>query len=339
MQAMENKPSDLYRRPVHLSPSAISCFRQNPDEYYLRYLCHHRSPRFPQTQPMSIGSAFDAYCKADLNKKLFGNNRNPKFDFDALFTAQVDEHNRDWARHHGKLVYDLYVDSGSFADLLVELEGALRPPKLETEIYGVVQGSREGVTSNIGGVPFLGKMDIHFINKQGASVILDWKVNGYLSANGVSPAPGYVKLREKGKPSKMHPDCMLGYEKGVMVNIAQKLNQINGEWADQLSIYAWLCGEQIGSKFIAAIDQVVCRPNSIRFAQHRSTIDSEYQFRTFAEAQKLWEIAQSDHIFRELSLEESQERCRLLDQQAQGLTDPNQSEEDKMFNELTRFAN
>lgn len=333
------EPSTLYRRPVHLSPSSISTFRQNPDEYYLRYLCHHRSPRFPQTQPMSIGSAFDAYCKSDLNQKLFGNKRNPKFDFDALFTAQVEPQNRDWAKKHGKIVYDLYVESGSFADLLVELEGALRPPKLETEIYGIIQGSREGITSIIGGVPFLGKMDIHFISKAGASVILDWKVNGYLSLNGVSPAPGYVKLREKGKSSKSHPDCQFGYHKNVLINIAKKLNQVNGDWADQLCIYAWLCGEEIGSQFIAAIDQVVCRPNNIRFAQHRSLIDSDYQFRTFAEAQRIWEISQSDHIFRELSIEESKKRCELLDQQARGLTNPNKSTEDKVFDELTRFAN
>ena len=331
--------STLYRRPVHLSPSSLSTFRQNPDEFYLRYLCHHRSPRFPQTQPMSIGSSFDAYCKSDLNRKLFGNNRNPKFDFEALFEAQVEQHNRDWARIHGKIVYDLYVESGSFNDLLFELEGALGTPRLEADVYGVVQGSREGVTSNIGGIPFLGKPDIYFINKHGASVILDWKVNGYLSKSGVSPAPGYVKLKEKGKPTKQHPDCQLGYHKGVMVNIAAGLETINGEWADQLSIYAWLCGETIGAKFIAAIDQVVCRPANIRFAQHRSLISDTYQYNTFAEAQRVWEIAQSDHIFRELPLADSQERCRLLDEQAHSLTNPNMTDEDRHFNELTRFAN
>lgn len=63
---------DDMRKPDYISPTALKLYRDNRDEYYLRYLADTKSPRDGQTQPMSIGSAFDAYVKSDIHTKLFG---------------------------------------------------------------------------------------------------------------------------------------------------------------------------------------------------------------------------------------------------------------------------
>lgn len=322
----------MYNKPRHLSPTSLALYRQNPDDYFMRYLSDHKPPRFPQTEPMSVGSAFDAYIKSDINVKLFGSKKDPKFDFEVLFEAQVEPHNRDKARKDGKLVYDAYVASGSLTDLMLELESAIGTPRLESEVFGVVNGQREGMDLTIGGVPFLGKPDVFFINKAGAHVILDWKVNGFYSNWGASPAPGYTKLREIGKVPKSHKDCQISLHEGVMINIAQTLDQTAPEWSDQLSIYSWICGEQVGSRFIAAIDQIVCRSGNMRFAQHRALVAPEHQWKLFEYAKKVWEIVNSDWIFREFSIEESQTRCKMLNQAHQAPSGP----EDELFQELTR---
>jgi hypothetical protein len=121
----------------------------------------------------------------------------------------------------------------------------------------------------------------------------------------------------------------------MMINIAHYLEMINGEWADQLAIYSWLCGEEIGSDFIAAIDQLSWRNGILRVAQHRSRIEANYQFAVFANAQNLWSIVNSDYIFRDLDPSESISRCQLLEDRAAGLCNP-VTEDDDLFNQLTR---
>jgi hypothetical protein len=323
------------RKPTYLSPTSMALWRQNPDEFYMKYLAEKKPPKIPQNQAMSIGSSFDAYVKSYLYEKIFGKGNNPKFDLRALFEAQVEPHNRDWAWKNGEICFKAYESSGSLSDLVTELEGSIGDPRFETEVFGTVNGYREGVTLQIGGVPFLGKPDVYFINKKGARVILDWKVNGYCSKWGSSPVPGYIKCREYNKIPDCHKDAIPAIFKGIVINLAHFLEDVNGEWADQLSVYSWLCGEDIGSDFIAAIDQLCWRNGNCRVAQHRARIHSDYQFKIFANAQKLWDIIQSNWIFRELSESESAERCRLLELRVNELLQP-QTDEDKLFNDLTR---
>ena len=326
----------ISRRPEFLSPTSLSLWRLNPDEFYMRYLAKAKPPRTPQNQAMSIGSAFDAYAKSYLYETIHGKNHNPKFELKTLFEAQVEQQNRDWAWKNGEICFKEYKASGSLDDLIIELEGSVGNPRFETEVFGVVSGYREGVTLTLGKVPFLGKPDVYFINKKGARVTLDWKVNGYCSEWGSSPAPQYVKLREKGKVPYSHKDCLPSIFNGMTINIASFLETINGEWADQLTIYSWLCGESIGSDFVAAIEQLSWRKGNLRVAQHRARVHPDYQFKIFANAQKLWEAIQSEHIFRDLPLDQSIERCKLLEDRANSLCNP--TEEDKLFNEMTKVS-
>ena len=306
------------RKLDYLSPTSIAVFKKSVQDFYLRYLSENRPNREPQTQPMSIGSAFDAYAKSYIHESLFGKGNDPRFEFTTLFEAQVEKHHRDWALVNGKYAFEVYKNSGVLADLMLELNQAVGTPRFEIEVRGVVNGQREGVTKSLSGVTFLGKPDCSFNNAGGNNVTLDWKVNGYCSRSAVSPMPGYLRIRGQDYCGP-HKDCIPHMHNGMMINRDQLLENLKEDWATQLAIYGWLCGNEIGSDFIAAIDQLACKPGqpypSIRIAEHRLKIGEAFQWNTFAVAQHIWDVVQSDHIFRDMTLEQSKDRCKVLDQQ------------------------
>jgi hypothetical protein len=329
------------RKPQYLSPTSLGLFYDNPQEFYLQYLAGERPPRFPQTQPMACGSSLDAYAKSFLHERLFGKGHDPKFEFTTLFEAQVESQHRDFARGAGEYLFDVYKRSGALADLMLDLQKAVGTPRFELEVRGVIDGQREGVTLDVGGIPFLGKPDCFYINAMGAHVILDWKVNGYCSKYAVSPMKGYVRLRENGKQVGQHRECQPMSHKGVMINLALCLSDANKDWARQLAIYGWLCGEEVGADFIVAIDQFVCKPLDgaprphVRIAEHRLRIRGEAQWSIFASAQRAWEIIHSDHFFREMSAEDSRAKCEVLNEMAASLRGEG-TEADKWFADATR---
>lgn len=325
---------------VYLSPSCISLWNKSREEFYFKYLADVPPPRIPQTQPMSIGSAFDAYVKSFLHQSLFGKGFDPKFELQTLFEAQVEKHNRDWARSNGLQAFEMYRKSGALSDLMLELRSAVGTPKFELDVKGAISGHREGVTKNLGPVTFLGKPDVFYINKVGTYVILDWKVNGWCSSRMVSPMPGYCKLRTTtGVHGGPHKNCIMMMWGGQMINVAQMLEQLEDDWARQLSIYGWLCGLDIGAEFIVAIDQLACGPSGtdvplVRVAEHRLRVSPTHQWKVFAEAEELWEIVHSQHIFRDMLIEESQTKCNILNKQALALSG-HTSDADKLFAEMT----
>lgn len=325
------------RKPAYLSPTQISMYYKNPDEYYQIYLSDNKKKRMLQTQPMSIGSAFDAYVKNFLHERLFGKGHDPRFDLTALFETQVESHNRTWAFEHGKYVFEQYKEAGSLFDLLHELNDAVSTPRFEADVLGVVSGYREGITDSIEGIPFNGKPDCYFINKEGAHIIHDWKVNGYCST--AEPKKGYVRLREIGQPMRQHRNTLFMKEKGVLINISNYLETIERDWARQLSIYSWLCGESIGDSFIASVDQIVCNgkvfPVGLRFAEHRIRVSVDGQWAFFGEAAKLWQAIRTGHIFMDLSKDESDKRCQRLDEGFGkfNITDDQDDYLDKMLSE------
>lgn len=310
------------RKRDYLSPTSISKWKENPELFYMKYLSEIKLPREPQTLPMSVGSAFDAYIKSDLYARLVGKD-DPKYGFQNLFEIQVEEHNRDTALIDGKFCYDQYVKSGALADLLIEMEGSLGEPKFEIELQGKINyGGRE--------VVLLGKPDVFFINKLGGHVVLDFKVNGFYAKQSVSPMKGYLRMH----PGCIrHGDCVVGEKYGFKLNTNHKLNHdnMNQDWAAQLSAYAWLCGLEVGSEWIAAIDQLACgRPKKsdfiqnrpvIRIAQHRLEVESSFQHEYAKLACDVWEIINSGYIFRNLSESESQGRCQVLDSMIKDMTE------------------
>lgn len=320
------------RTPKYLSPTSVHLFMDSPEDFYIRYLSEVIVPRDPQTQPMSIGSAFDAYCKSYLHEKLFGKGRTKgsRFELDTIFTEQVAKHNRDWAWEHGKFVFEEYKKAGCLADLMLELNQAVGEPRFELSIEDTVE-------TEVGDVPLLGKPDVFFINSEGARVVYDWKVNGYCAARNTSPMKGYIKLKTKTDDTyynSMHKKCVLKMVKGILINDAMCLEDGNKGWADQLCIYSWLLGEPVGSEeVIFGIDQVVGPMNKLRFATHRLQIRPDYHYNLLVLIESIWSAITNNHIFQDLNVDESRARCELLEEMLEKKTTLSE-EEQKTFASL-----
>lgn len=331
------------RIPKYLSHSSLSLFLKDREEFYIRHLADKRAPRLPQEQFMSIGSAFDARVKSYLHRILFGSTHadSAKFEFDALFTSQVEEHNRDWAKAEAEYVFDCYAACGALQDLVLDLEGAVEEPRFEFSVESLLGGV----------VPFMGKPDLRYVHRTGVHVIFDWKVKGYCSKYGASPTKNYRLCRDalpegaqQGKPSrsngKMHAGYLTCDHNGFEVN-AVGFEVASTEYADQLSVYGWMLGEQIGDDKVAfCIDEIVgkymgegVRP-ILRVANHRARVGRVYQQALYERACKAWEAITGGHIFYEMTRAESDDRCEVLEQTAAGLQAVGGS--DDWFNEVTR---
>lgn len=316
----------------YLSPTGISKAQGDFQEFYKVYLSENRQPREPQTKPMSIGSAFDAFVKSFLYEKLIGKG-DARFELQTLFEDQVEPHNRDWAHRNGKHCFKLYRESGALAELLIELNQAVSEPVFEVSLQGLV---KDKPTSP--GAVLLGKPDIYYIGPDGIPIIIDWKVNGWCSNSPVSPKRGHLGLRhgssDRSKDKPQHRDAHIMKVAGMFINFMCPLDKADDKWARQLTIYAWLCGAPVGSEFIVGIDQVCCKPVNqtypeVRFAKHRSRVSEEAQRRYYAEAEELWEIVHSDHIFRDMTFEQSKTRCETLD---------SFDHSDDLFNEMSKSS-
>jgi len=269
---------------------------------------------------MAAGSAFDAFVKNYLVYNLHGSVA-PEFEIEAIFEAQVEPQNRDWAFENGEHLFNEYKASGALADLMIELEQAVDEPQFEFTIEGRISHDKY-----VDGIPLLGKPDIYFKTRAEVNVILDWKVNGYCGNKPKSPAKGYLKCRDSWKGGfeqsrgngQAHKDCQPMNVGGITINIGHMLEDIDSSWARQLIIYLWLLGEPVGTKAIAGIDQLcgVPRDNgkpSIRVATHRCRISERFQLELISQIHEVWDAIQSGHIFTDVSRAESDETCSLLD--------------------------
>ncbi len=328
------------RIPKYLSYSSLSLWERDKDEFYVKYLSDHAAPRLPQEKPAAVGSAFDAYVKADLHAALFGADSNPQFEFAAIFESQVEAHNRDFALTAGKVVYDAYKVAGAYDDLLLLLQKSVEPPRFEFNVTGTV-----------GGAPFSGKPDCRFVLDLGQGrihCIFDWKVHGYCSKYGASPSKGYMVCLDgfkTAKPSrsqgKEHAMFLAMDFRGLTINSGY-LEFCNGEYADQLCLYGWLLGEKVGDENVVCGIEELCAkfmgegsPPTLRYARHRGRVKADYQQKLEARVRQCWEAISTGHVFTDLSLEDSKARCEVLDEMAVGLMS-NGTALDNWFNEATR---
>jgi len=274
------------RKPKYLSPTSVSTWDKDRCEYYRKYLCEKRIPHMAQTEPMAVGSAFDAYIKNYLAKCLGMPEATGELDLDFLLTEQVEAHNRDFGISAGLDCFNQYKTLGATAELMKELETASDKPFFESTREATVEGK----------VPLLGKPDLYFWNKAGSLVIYDWKVNGYCSASNTSPRKGYVRLLQEGKPRKVHKMVDPFMIEGVMMDVSNTMEELDVSWAAQLAIYGWVLGG-IGKPIIAGIDQLACTGGKIRVASLRNRIGEEFQDNLWAKCKEIWERIESGRIF------------------------------------------
>jgi len=271
----------------YLSPTSLGEWIKSPEEFYLHRMAKHRRPRRPQTRPMSVGSAFDAYVKNYIHEKIIGSTRGTEYDLETMLSEQCEPHNLEWARIAGADVFNAYKISGALASLCQELVGE---PRMEKTLIETVEG-----------VCLLGKPDLSF-TAEDATFVLDWKVNGYCSK--ASPKRGYNVIRDgwTGRPhsrshGNMHKDCMLATVNGVLVNIGMYLESIDISWARQVATYSWLLGAPVGSEIYCGIDQIACSNGDMRIASFRMPISRSFQEQTMKQYIELWEICQDSDAY------------------------------------------
>lgn len=300
------------RIPTRLSYSGFAKFESNLIEFFYSYLSTTRPDRMPQERPAAVGSAWDAYVKSGLYEALFGKN-DPKYEFEALFTAQVEPHNRDWALEEGKHVFDCYKVSGLYDELLGLLQKSIEPPRFEFQ-----------VDADVLGVPFTGKPDCRFVLPGPVAVIHDFKCNGYCSNSTTSPCKGFrrcfdgfVAIKQNKTHNTAHKQyaAQLFHDFEIDTNF---LEDCNKDWADQLSLYAWALGEEVGSPYVLSIDQCVAKPligqkPQLRFSNYRARVRQSYQEHLAKRFTTVWDVIKSGYIFRELTPEESEAKCKILE--------------------------
>lgn len=257
----------------YISPTSLSLFEMDKEEFYLKYVAKNRPPRDPQTEPMAVGSGFDAYVKAYLQETL----KIPGPSFEEIFESQVEVQNRDFANEHGKYCFEHYKNCGALGRLIAECNKA-HDVRLEGKVLKEVDG-----------IPLLGIPDFAYTTPEGVDVVHDWKVNGYCSKSNTSPKKGYCWCM-----GTEHKQCELMPRYSLEVNGLLSLDEINDKWAKQLTIYGWVLG--YSGTFIGSIDQIVNKGGphgTLRTAQFRHEIDeSEELMELIREA---WDYAQTAH--------------------------------------------
>ena len=313
-----------------MSPTSFHLWEKDREAFYEKYLADEKPVKVPQTGAMAVGSAFDAFVKSALHWDLFGNDGGGEFELSTLFEKQVEEVSiRDWAWLAGDYAFNKYKCYGNYQELLTELLQSEEEPRFEFSLRG-----------KIGNVPCLGKPDMWY--KRNVQVVLDWKVNGFCAARPQSPKKLYKTCRDCWAPLvdkdevgfAMHKPTRGGGEPkphkqyveidhhGHMIG-SHFLEDVNPAWAEQVCIYSWLLGVEVGDdSMVACIDQLVCKPTTdpnnfrwplMRVAQHRCRISKAFQESLFTRLQNCWAQIQSGHIFDGVSREESDAHCSIMD--------------------------
>ena len=325
------------RKPTYLSHSSLALWGKDREEFYIKHLAETRAPRIAQEIYMSVGGSFDAYAKSALHERLFGKGAASQFDFQTIFENQVEPHNRDFALDAGKYIFDCYVLTGAFDELLAMLQKSKEPPRFEFEVRGEIKG-----------VPIVGKPDCRFIHECGVHVILDWKVKGFCSKYGASPSKNYRLCRDgygaPHKSSRSHNkahECYVPYDHhGFEINKFY-LEAGNDEYADQLCLYGWLLGEQIGDEeVVCCIDEIVSKymPEGkplLRVAHHRARVSNAHQMTVINRMTDCWDAITNGWIFRDLSREENDAKCQHLEEKVIALQSDGSVAED-LFAQMAR---
>ena len=307
------------RKPKFISSSALGLWETDKESYYLKYLADVKPPKEPQMNYMAAGSAFDAFVKAALHEALFGKGNDPAYERDALFTSQVEEQNRDECWEVGQHAFEAYKLCGAYDELLADMQRSEFDPMFEFRLDKVVEG-----------VPLMGFPDCFYIHKSGVHVVLDWKFNGRFSKYGATPYKYYSMIRDgwnetTAKPSRNcsrpHPKYKEKTHREVKLG-SHCMAETSKDWADQLSIYAWMLGEKVGGEdFVVCIDQLACKTREgqlplIRIANHRAKISAKWQNQLVQRLKSCWATIKSGHIFADLSEEDSKARQEILELEA-----------------------
>jgi len=302
------------RTPTYLSPSALACWESNPDEAFVRYVVpkNVRPPKPDQTSPMSVGSAFDALVKAEISNTFFGYDATVESGYSRreLIRKQCEEGTLPESLVIACDLFEQYKQCGAYGNLIAQIQQSSVAPRMEFD-----------VTKTVGGVPLLGKPDLHFHSTLHCHVITDWKVSGSCSKHGVSPQQGYMialDCQESRTHGQAHKKFQAQMHVGNIVVNGWKMNESTDYWADQLATYAWCLDEPVGDEnFVARIEQLACRTTKdgelrAKCVVHQSTVDGDYQNALLERYQRVWSGVSTGHYFQDVTRSESDARADLI---------------------------
>lgn len=253
----------ILKQVEYISPTGFKQAKSCQYEFYLNRMSGQKIITMPQTEQMAIGCAFDAFVKAELARLL---GKEPKLA-EMLNTIELQNVH---VIPEGKQLFEKYVYEGCMHRLVDE-----GLANVELSIKKIVDGKQiKGTEKILGGIPLFGKPDAAFINNSHA----DWKVNGYKSANGVSPKKGYLR-------------CIVnGVDKGRHKDYGINLEEIDEDWATQLLFYYWMASgnSEPNSKLRGAIEQIAIRGDTVAFVSIRANIGVEFQIKVFKQLTDLW---------------------------------------------------
>lgn len=284
---MTSNVIDRVKDDFKISPTNFQLWRENKMAWWAKYAVKNLD-REPQTLPMSLGSAFDSMVKGELYEILLGQ----KGMFEQLFEASVEKHNRDQILPTAKLVYEEYKRLGGVANIAADLRNA-------TEIH--MEVSVKGM-SNIG-VQLNGKPDLWYIGRDGKTIVIhDWKVNGYFSASGTSPKPGYTRTyggsgRINNAISQSHP----ALTRAVSTEYFETVGQ---DWAVQECMYSWMLGCEDINNVICSIDQLTFRNGTQRVTSYAGLLGQKFVDDLKDEVIQMDQDIRDGHPFKDKSLED-----------------------------------
>lgn len=304
------------RKIKRLSPTSLHIWENDRELFYTKYLSDAKPEWEPQSPAMIVGSSFDAFVKSALHHHIFGGD---EYELETLFEKQcTNKELRDWAWDAGKYTFERYRICGCYDEILNELLQSDEAPRFEFELNGEIEG-----------IPVIGKPDMWYHYK--VQVVLDWKVMGYCSSYANSPKKYYKTCRdtwskEMAKPTRGGGETKPHKKYKEIDHYGHKIGQhwleeVDKKWADQIALYSWLLGVDIGDEnMVCCIDQLCCKPGEdkplIRVAQHRCRISKEWQDKLLLRLKSCWETIQSGHIFDDLTKEDSDARCEVLDMES-----------------------
>lgn len=318
----------------YLSPSSFKMAEQKPDEFYIEYLSGMPRSARVSSLPMSLGSAVDARIKEKLYKEFVSEQKN-EYSFDYMF-ERIDSPDKEVTRKDSLYLFEKYIKCGAFADLVIELNQGLKGSlnfqfKLTTEIKDIEIGDSDGEPLRLSGWPDL--MFSILINGSIFRVIYDWKVNGYYSAYSTSPIMYYNKCRYVDG-SKL-PESHKGFKRSSSIDslLLHDGPVPDADWRDQLTIYSWMSGNGIEEECVHGIEQITGSGSKLRMTSARYyDNDKNYKVNLLSRLRTVWKNCNDGHFFKNLSKEDNDRKCELLDMRAR-LPDKGMNWEEKMNTE------
>ena len=218
-----------------------------------------------QSMAMATGTAFDAMCKAALNKR---------FKLSDILDEEILPKNR-MAIVLAQTIFDEY----SRAPLAALKEEGVGYVGADTELdleYTDKTGKKW--KSGCRGLPDLVMTD---------GRITDWKVNGAFSSWGAGPKEGYTRCFFKQK------------DMGPHIKSLGPLENVDRGWATQTYLYARLFGHKVGAPLRAGIEQVaVTKESDLYFASFRNEISADFQHWCELEFHKTFEALNGGSVER-----------------------------------------